>query len=71
MSNTTSNSMNYLLMKNDDRINAVIPKPMRKMIQEIRAGKGMSESIYIKVALQNQIERDLSETQELVTKILT
>lgn len=71
MSNTTSNSMNYLLMKNDDRINAVIPKPMRKMIQKIRAGKGMSESIYIKVALQNQIERDLSETQELVNEILT
>lgn len=53
--------MNFLLMTNDDRINAAVPKQMRNLMTEIRKKKGMNESVYIKVALQNQIERDLAE----------
>lgn len=62
MNTTTTNSMNFLLQRNDDRINAAIPAEMRKLVQEIAQKLNMNESAYIKLALQNQLNKDLAET---------
>ena len=59
MSSTTTESMNFLLQKNDDRINSSIPRAMRNLIKEMSVKKNMSESMYIKLALNNQLIRDL------------
>jgi predicted DNA binding CopG/RHH family protein len=59
---TTTNSMNFLIQRNDDRINAAIPSEMRKLIKEVSSRKNMNESNYIKLALQNQLINDLAET---------
>jgi hypothetical protein len=59
MSNATTNSMNFLIQRNDDRINAAIPAEMRRLVKETAQRMNMSESAYIKLALQNQLERDL------------
>ncbi|MFV0376876.1 MAG: hypothetical protein ACK5JD_06180 [Mangrovibacterium sp.] len=58
MNATTANRMNFLLQKNDDRINAAIPKEMRVLIKEVSARLKMSESNYIKMALAERLERD-------------
>jgi hypothetical protein len=55
--------MNFLAIKNDDKINAAIPKELRKQIQIMAAKKNMNESVYIKVALINQVQKDLNEAQ--------
>ncbi len=60
MNTTTTNSMNFLLQRNDDRINAAIPAEMRKLVQEIAQKLNMNESAYIKLALQNQLNKDLN-----------
>ncbi|WP_372775618.1 hypothetical protein [Mangrovibacterium sp.] len=60
MNTTTSNSMNFLMQRNDDRINAAIPTEMRRVIKEVSTKMNMSESSYIKLALQNQLNKDLS-----------
>ena len=52
--------MNFLLQKNDDRINAAVPAEMRRLVQEIASSMNMNESAYIKLAIQNQLERDLA-----------
>jgi hypothetical protein len=52
--------MNFLLQRNDDRINAAIPAEMRKLVQEIAQKLNMNESAYIKLALQNQLNKDLN-----------
>ena len=61
MNTATVNSMNFLLQKNDDRINSAIPKAMRDLIKKLSIKKNMSESTYIKLAINNQIIRDLEE----------
>ena len=60
MNTTTANSMNFLIQRNDDRINAAVPGVMRKLIQETAQKLNMSESAYIKLALQNQLIKDLN-----------
>jgi len=60
METTTTNSMNFLMQRNDDRINSAIPTAMRKLIKEVSVKMNMSESSYIKIALQNQLNRDLN-----------
>lgn len=62
MSTATANRLNFLVLKNDDRINAAIPKAMREKIKEVSKKLRVNESVYIKVALQNQLEKDLAET---------
>ncbi len=52
--------MNFLMQRNDDRINAAIPTEMRRVIKEVSTKMNMSESSYIKLALQNQLNKDLS-----------
>lgn len=58
MNATTANRMNFLLQKNDDRINAAVPKEMRVLIKKVSARLKMSESTYIKMALAERLERD-------------
>jgi hypothetical protein len=59
MNTTTSNSMNFLMQRNDDRVNAAIPSEMRKLIKRISREMNMSESSYFKLALQEKLQRDL------------
>jgi hypothetical protein len=61
MNSTTTNSMNFLLQRNDDRINSAIPKSMRNELRRMAAKKNMSESSYIKWSINNQLNRDLTE----------
>ena len=61
MNTATTNSMNFLMQRNDDRINAAIPAAMRRLIKEVSLKMNMSESSYIKLALQNQLNKDLEE----------
>jgi hypothetical protein len=49
------------MQRNDDRINAVIPAGMRKMIKKVSTKMNMSESSYFKLALQNQLNNDLNK----------
>lgn len=58
MNTTTANSMNFLIQRNDDKINAAIPKAMRDMIKEEAGRLNVSESMYIKMALQEKLERE-------------
>lgn len=53
--------MNFFLQRNDDRINSAIPKSMRNELRRMAAKKNMSESSYIKWAINNQLNRDLTE----------
>lgn len=59
----TKNSMIFLAQINDDRINATIPKELRNLARKIAAKNKMSESNYIKIAVINQVEKDLNEQQ--------
>lgn len=61
MNTATTNSMNFLLQKNNDRINSAIPKSMRDLMKKLANKKNMSESTYIKLAINNQIIQDLEE----------
>lgn len=59
MTSATSKSMNLLLEKNEDRINAKVPKKMKKMIREISLKLNMSDSQYIKLAISERLEKDI------------
>ena len=61
MNTETANSMNFLMQRNDDKINAAIPKAMRDLIKETSESLNMSESAYIKLALHNQLQKDLNK----------
>lgn len=60
MNTTTTNSMNFLGQLNDGKINAAVPQAMRDCIQRQAKKRNMTESGYIKLALQNQLDRDLN-----------
>ena len=61
MTSATSKSMNLLLEKNEDRINAKVPKKMKKMIREISIKLNMSDSQYIKLAISERLEKDITK----------
>lgn len=60
MTETTSNSMNFIAQRNEKRINAKIPKRMKELIQEVSTKLNMSESGYIKLAIQERLEKDIT-----------
>ncbi len=62
MKTTTTNSMILLAQRNSEKINAFVPKELRDRVKEMAAKKNMNESMYIKIALINQLEKDLSES---------
>ncbi len=57
---TTTDSMNLLLQKNEERINAKIPKLMHDKVEEECSKLRVSKSLYLKMALQEKLERDLN-----------
>ncbi len=61
MNTTTADNMNFLGQRNDSRINAAIPSAMRKLVKEVSDKKNMTESSYMKLALQNQLIKDMAE----------
>lgn len=61
MNNTTSNSMNLHLQKSDIRISVKVPMDMRNLIKKVSEQKKMTDSAYIKYAINNQLQRDLTE----------
>jgi hypothetical protein len=61
MNTTTSNSMNLNLQKSDIRITIKVPIDMRDFVKKISDEKKMTVSAYIKYAINNQLQRDLSE----------
>lgn len=61
MNNTTSNSMNLHLQKSDVRISIKVPIEMRNLVKKVSDEKKMTDSAYIKYAINNQLQRDLTE----------
>jgi hypothetical protein len=61
MTDTTAKRMNLLLEKNEAHINAKVPNRMREMIRSMSKKLNMSESSYIKLAINNQLQKDLNE----------
>lgn len=56
---TTANSMNFLVQKNDAYLSLKIPKAMRELIREQANQQNMSDSNYVKTALQEKLKEDL------------
>ena len=56
-----SNSMNLHLQKSDVIITVKVPIEMRTLIKKVSNEKKMTDSGYIKYAINNQLQRDLSE----------
>lgn len=61
MNMTTSKSMNLHLQKNDIRISVKVPIEMKNLVKKISEEKNMTDSAYIKYAINNQLQKDLSE----------
>jgi hypothetical protein len=59
MTNTTIKSMNILLEKNENRINAKVPARMKELIEVYAEKLNMSSSQYIKLALNERLEKDI------------
>ncbi|WP_319228467.1 hypothetical protein [Draconibacterium orientale] len=59
MTATTANSMNFLFQKNDARVNGKVPTAMKDMVVKETARLNISESMYIRMAIQEKLERDL------------
>ncbi|WP_372648228.1 hypothetical protein [Draconibacterium sp.] len=57
----TANSMNFLIQKNDASLSLKIPRIMREMIHKEADRQNMSDSNYVKLAIQQKLERDLAE----------
>lgn len=53
--------MDFLLQVCDDRIQHAVPAELRARVQKAAEKKKMNESMYIKLALINQTEKDLNE----------
>jgi hypothetical protein len=52
--------MNLLLEKSESRISAKIPRRMKQLIASISEGYNMSESQYIKLAINERLEKDVN-----------
>lgn len=61
MTKTTSKRMNLLLEKSESRISAKIPRRMKQLIFGMSKKYNMSESQYIKLAINDRLEKDINE----------
>lgn len=59
MNNTTANRVNLHLEKSDTMISAKVPGQMRKLIKSMADKLNMSHSQYIKLAINERLEKDL------------
>ena len=57
--NATSNSMNFLMQKSDAHLSLKVPKEMRDLIHEQAKSKNMTDSNYVKMVLQERLQKDL------------
>ena len=62
--------MNFLLQKSTEKIDARVSKEAKEYIEVISELRGMSQSKYIKLAIQNQIKSDIGSfgVKELTPK---
>ena len=58
MTATTVNSMNFLVERCDARISAKVPQVMKDIIESEAMRLNVTESNYIKMAIQEKYERD-------------
>ena len=63
MNTATAKSMNLHLQKSDIRISVKVPMQMKDLIKRMADEKNITESAYVKLAVNNQLIRDLSETE--------
>jgi hypothetical protein len=61
MTTATTDSMNFLLQKNEERINAKIPKLMFDKVEQQCSKLRISKSLYLKMALQEKLDRDMNK----------
>lgn len=60
MTTTTTDSMNFLLEKNDRQVSVKMPSSMKTKITKCAKRLKMNESRYIKQAINEKLDRDLS-----------
>ena len=58
MTAATANSMNLLLEKPTTMVSVKIPRKMKKMIESTAASLNMNVSQYIKLAINDRLEKD-------------
>ena len=63
MNKTTNNSMNLHLHKGGRTASFQMPREMEEVINEVIKRKNIKFSGYVKLALNNQLERDIHEIQ--------
>jgi len=61
MTNTTTNSMNLLLEKPTTMISVKIPGKMKRLIETSAASLNMNISQYIKLAINDRLEKDINK----------
>ena len=59
MTQSTVNSMNLLLEKPTTMVSVKIPGKMKTMIENTAASLNMNVSQYIKLAINNQLQKDI------------
>lgn len=61
MTNATTNSMNLLLEKPTTMISVKIPGKMKELIETSAASLNMNISQYIKLAINDRLEKDIKK----------
>lgn len=61
MNTATTKRLNLHLEKSEMMLSAKVPAKMKKMIKKLARQKNMSESGYVKLAINNQLNSDLEE----------
>lgn len=59
MTTTTANSMNILLQKPDTMVSVKVPKEMKEQIEKAAALLNMTVSDYMRLVLNERVEKDL------------
>jgi len=58
---TTTNRMNFTLQRNDAYLSLKVPREMRNLIKEYASHQNMSDSNYVKLAIQEKLNRETKE----------
>jgi len=59
MTTATTNSMNILLQKPTTMVSVKVPKVMKEMLEQAAASLNMNVSDYMRLVLNERIEKDL------------
>jgi len=60
MTTATAERMNLNLQKNDTMLSAKVPDEMKKLVKKIAKRLNMTDSAYIKMAINNQLNLDIN-----------